>query len=183
MRRTETRGSSSLRMLCKAVNMLSACNPGRHKPQWKKKQDNYRSSNGYEARNHLEMLSKRLFFFFFFFQILFSWHAVTSGNCFVSSLLTSCCMTPWHHNRFLSAHQTPSQLFHSILEEIKSPKTKWLVSSVLGAFFFTVIPDALHSNEDVVKMFEQELHQIWDYIFTNKYIFLVTNKIWDCFSQ
>lgn len=91
MRRTETRGSSSLRMLCKAVNMLSACNPGRHKPQWKKKQDNYRSSNGYEARNHLEMLSKCLFFFFF-------------KSCFHDTLLllgTALYLHCWPHAAWL----------------------------------------------------------------------------------
>lgn len=38
---------------------------------------------------------------------------------------------PWDHNRFLIAHKTPSWLFRLILEEIKFPKTKHFISSVL----------------------------------------------------
>lgn len=91
-RRTETGGSGSLRMLCKAVNMLSACNPGRHKPQ------RNRTTTGVRMVIMQEIILKcrvnGLFFSDLVFVTRIKSHAATSGNRCVSSLVTSCGMTP-----------------------------------------------------------------------------------------
>lgn len=93
-------------------------------------------------------------------------HAVTSGNCCVSSVVTSSCMTPINeiitdfskHTRYPAGYSVSSLHTQKIRKVCKTFRQFGPISALL---YNNLWCSSLSPNEDAVKMLEREVHHIW----------------------
>lgn len=92
-------------------------------------------------------------------------HAVTSGNCCVSSVVTSSCMTPINeiitdfskHTRYPAGYSVSSLHTPKIRKVCKTFRQFGPISALL---YNNLWCSSLSPNEDAVKMLEREVHHM-----------------------